>query len=327
MPMTRQIMKRIALALAAAAAGLPLAAAAADIDCGALILPSELPGEVYRLVAGTNVVDVITNYDSAVHTPARYLQQLDTNNVWHTVWDERTRHAETLSNAVAAVASATNALAGLKADRAWSKYTSGLGYDAPEGTTWISTPTTVIAGGFEYQRTITSSGQYWFLTSNGMSANFQQGATNAFLNITAADGTPIFRIEKTDAVLVGVNASAITMQGAVAIVSVPIVAATHPFARVCTNLVNATWYKEDADGMPAGSPASVSWAGSSGAWVATVDFGSSPQGFCYFEFLREGMTKIVNDGVTDLSGGILYNGTRYFPRVSGTKLEFVAEGH
>ena len=325
--MTRQIMKRIALALAAAAAGLPLAAAAADIDCGALILPAELPGEVYRLVAGTNVVDVITNYDSAVHTPARYLQQLDTNNVWHTVWDERTLHAETLSNAVAAVASATNALADLKADRAWSKYTSGLGYDAPEGTTWISTPTTVIAGGYEYQRIITSSGHYWFLTANGMAASFQQGSTNAFLDIAAADGTPIFRIEKTDAVLVGVNASAITMSGSTATVSVPIVASSHPFARVCTNLVNATWYKEDGDGMPAGSPASVSWSGSSGAWVATVNFGSSPLGFCFFEYLQEGMTKIVNSGVTDLSGGIIFNGVKYTPRVNGYKLEFVAEGH
>lgn len=292
-----------------------------------VVAAADLPVEVYRLVAGTNVVDVITNYDSVVHTPARYLQQLDTNNVWHTIWDERTRHAETLASAVAAVTSATNALAAAKADRAWSKYTSAYGYDAPEGTTWISTPTTVIAGGYDYQRTITSSGQYWFLTSNGMAANFQQGATNAYLDISAADGTPIFRIEKTDAVLVGVDASGISMSGSTATVSVPIVAGSHPFARVCTNLVNATWYKEDENGMPAGSPASVSWSGSSGAYVATVNFGSSRQGFCFFEYLQEGSTKIINNGVTDLSGGIIYNGVKYTPRVNNYKLEFVAEGH
>lgn len=302
-------------------------ALSSDIALTASDVGATTTADVYRLVAGTNVVDVVTNYDSAVHMPARHLQQLDTNNVWHTIWDERTRHAATLSNAVAAVASATNALAATKADRAWGKYTSGLGYDAPEGTTWISTPTTVIAGGYEYQRTVTGSGQYWFLTSNGMAASFQQGATNSYLDISAADGTPIFRIEKTDAVLVGVNASDISMSGSTATVSVPVVAAAHPYARVSTTLTNATWYKEDENGMPAGSPASVTWSGSSGAWVATVNFGSSPQGFCFFEYLQEGSTKIVNNGVTDLSGGIIFNGVKYTPRVNNYKLEFVAEGH
>ena len=121
--------------------------------------------------------------------------------------------------------------------------------------------------------------------------------------------------------------TAISMSGSTATVSVPIVAGSHPFARVCTNLVNATWYKEDENGMPAGSPASVSWSGSSGAYVATVNFGSSRQGFCFFEYLQEGSTKIINNGVTDLSGGIIYNGVKYTPRVNNYKLEFVAEGH
>lgn len=318
-------MKRVLAILALCAAAYLPRASFADADLGALALEADIPAQVYRIVAGTNVCDVVTNYDSAVHTPARYLQQLDTNNVWHTIWDERTRHAETLAAARGETAAATNALAAAKADRAWSRHTSGLGADAPEGTTWISTPATVIAGGYEYQRTVTSSGSYWFLASNGMSANFEQGATNAFLDVSAPDGTPIFRIEKTDSVLVGVNASAVSMVGAVAVVSVPVVASSHPFARVATNLVDAVWHKEDADGMPQGSPASVSWSGQSGAYVATVDFGSSPQGFCYFEFLREGSTKIVHDGLTDLSGGIIFNGTTYMPTVNGNKLEFVAQ--
>ncbi len=287
-----------------------------------LVSDAELPGEVYRIVAGTNIVDVVTNYDSAVHAPARYLQQLTTNGVWKTIWAETNGLARTLAAANAATAAATNALAQVKADRAWSKYTSALGAPAPEGTTWLSTPTTVIAGGYEYSRNVTSSGQYWFLTSNGMTLD--QGATNSFLNVAAPDGTPIFRIEKTDSQLVGVNASAISMVGSVAVVSVPVVGA-HPLARVSTSLRNATWHKETEDGMPQGSPASVTWSGSSGAWVATIDFGSSPQGFCYFEQVLEGITKIVNDGVTELSGGILFNGVKYMPHVNGNKLEFVAQ--
>lgn len=287
-----------------------------------LVSAAELPGEVYRIVAGTNIVDVVTNYDSAVHAPARYLQQLATNGTWKTIWAETNGLARTLAAAKAETSAATNALAQVKADRAWSKYTSALGAPAPEGTTWLSTPTTVIAGGYEYARTVTSSGQYWFLTSNGMT--LEQGATNSYLNISALDGTPIFRVEKTDAILVGVRATEISMVGSVAIVSVPVVGA-HPYARVASNLVNATWYKEDGDGMPQGSPASVTWSGSSGAWVATIDFGILPQGFCRFEQVQEGITKIVNNGVTELSGGIIFNGVKYMPTVNGNKLEFVAQ--
>ncbi len=286
-----------------------------------LVPIAELPGEVYRIVAGTNIVDVVTNYDSAVHAPARYLQQLTTNGVWKTIWAETNGLARTLAAAKSETTAATNALAQVKADRAWSKYTSALGAPAPEGTTWLSTPTTVVAGGYEYSRTVTASGQYWFLTSNGMTLD--QGATNSFLNVSAPDGTPIFRVEKTDSRLVGVNASAISMVGSVAVISVPVVGA-HPYARVSTSLRNATWHKETEDGMPQGSPASVTWSGSSGAWVATVDFGSSPQGFCYFEQVLQGITKIVNDGVTELSGGIMFNGVKYMPTVNGNKLEFVA---
>ena len=157
-----------------------------------------------------------------------------------------------------------------------------------------------------------------------MALDLAQGSTNAFFNIASADGTPIFAIEKTDSYLVGVDASAISTVGTTCIVSLPIVAASHPYARCATNLVNAVWYKEDEHGMPAGSPASVSWSGTSGAYVAEIDFGSNPCGFCYFEFLQEGETKIINHGITDLSSGIIFNGVKYFPSVSGNELKFIS---
>ncbi len=277
---------------------------------------------VLALTQGTNVLAVITNYNSQVNLPELSLKYLDGDNGYIEVWREG-RRIDAATNALHQIEAAALATGlATKADAAWSRTTSGLGQEAPLNTTWISTATTVIAGGYEYAKTVTSNGAVWLLASNGMDLGFAQGSTNAFLSISAVDGTPIFSVEKTDSVLVGVNPSGISTVGSACVVSLPVVAPSHPFARVATNLVNAVWHKETGDGMPAGSPATVSWSGSSGAYVATVDFGTSPQGFCYFEYLQEGMTKIVNAGAMDLSGGIYYDGHLYSPTVSGTQLIF-----
>ena len=116
---------------------------------------------------------------------------------------------------------------------------------------------------------------------------------------------------------------AITRSDDTVTVSLPLAAASHPYVRACTNLVNAAWIREDAEGisLPWGT---VAWSGASGAWVCTITT-SAPQAFFYFEYLQPGETKIVNNGVTDLTGGIIFNGTKYYPTVNGNKLEFVAQ--
>ena len=209
-----------------------------------------------------------------------------------------------------------------KAPRAWSRVTSGLGVDAPDGTTFISTPVTHISGGFEFEKKITARGTVWTLCSTSLAAG---STVNGFFEISALDGTPVFSVEKTDSVLVGVNASAIAVVDNACVISVPAVADTHPFARVATTLVNPTWYRETEDGMPTQSPATVSWSGQSGAWVATVDFGSSPQGFVFFEYLQEGGVKIVISAVVDLSQGVQYGGATYMPTGSGNELKFIRQ--
>lgn len=285
---------------------------------------------IYALVQGSNVVMVVTNYDSEVASPALSIAYLDGTNGYRTVWTE-TRRIEEAIEAYDEIASsnlnaAVQTLNDTKADKAWSHHTSALGLDAPSNTTWISTPYTVIAGGYEYQKNITSNGEVWILTSNGMDLGFAQGATNSFLNIAAADGSPIFSIEKSSSYLVGVNASGIEIVGATCVVPIPVVADIHPYARVCTNLTNAVWFKEDETGMPSGSPATVTWSGSPGAYVATVAFApGNERGFCYFEAMQDGETKIVNHAVTDLSRGVTHNGVKYYPTVSGNELKFIAQ--
>ncbi len=274
--------------------------------------------DVYRLVAGTNVVLVVTNYNSATHAAAMKLQHLDPESGQYvTYWDELRQHGITYTNGMNYTDAA---IAERAAPRAWSGTTSGLGSEAPAGVTWISTPETVIAGGFEYEKVVTSAGAVWVLTSNGMST----GATsNSFFRVAASDGTELFSIEKTDSYLIGVNADGITRSGNTVTIPINVVAAEHPYIRCTKNLVNPTWEKEDEGGLDC-AWATVSWSGTTGAYVATVTT-AEPQAFFYFEYMVGGQVKIKNSAKTEMSGGILFNGTTYLPTVNGNKLEFVAQ--
>ena len=279
---------------------------------------------LYRLYSGSNVVCEVTNYNSVAHPPTMRLLQLDTNGVYITVWTETnglSRTARAATNYTdSAVAAAEARAAATYAPRGWSATTSGLGADAPAETTWISTPTTVIAGGYEYQKAVTAGGTLWILASNGMTA-----ATNkfGFLDISTADGTSVFRIEKTDSYLVGADPSSISVSGNTVTVGVPVVASDHPYLRYAASLTSpVTWYKEEDGNIPAS--VAYNWSGSSGGYVCTITTAAA-QGFFCFEFLQPGSTKIINNGATDLSAGIIYNGTTYYPVVNGTKLEFVAQ--
>ena len=296
---------------------------AADIDKGVLLTEADAaatfatPSDVYRLVAGTNVVLVVTNYNSAAHAPAMKLQHLDPESgEYVTYWDETRRHALTLTNAM----DYADAQVATRAPKAWSRTTSGLGSEAPDGVTWISTPETVIAGGYEYEKVITSAGAVWVLSSNGLTTG---ATTNAFFRVSASDGTELFSIEKTDSYLIGVNPDGITRSGNAVTIPVNVVASAHPYVRATTNLVDAVWIKEDENGF--NCPwATVSWSGTAGAYVATVTC-SEPQAFFYFEYLVEGVAKIRNSATTEMTGGIYFNGYRYMPVVNGSKLEFIRQ--
>ncbi len=273
-------------------------------------------GDVYRIVAGTNVLLVVTNYNSTAHAPAIKLQHLDPQSgEYVTYWDEERRHGMTLTNAM----HYTDAAIGTCAPAAWSGTTSGLGQEAPAGVTWISTPETVVAGGFEYEKIVTSAGNVWVLTSNGL---YTGPTTNSYFRVAAADGTELFSIEKTDSYLIGVNPDGITKSGNTVTIPVNVVASEHPYLRASRTLVNADWVKETENGFSC-PWASVSWSGTTGAYVATITT-SEPQAFFYFEYMVAGVAKIKNSAKTDLSGGIIFNGTTYYPTVNGNKLEFVA---
>ncbi len=240
--------------------------------------------------------------------------QLNESNEYITVWTETNGLARTLRDATNYT---DRAIADYAAPRAWSRTTSGLGAEAPANTTWISTPTTVIAGGLEYAKFVDTYGEVWVLSSNGMAAEFNPD-TNAYFRITADDGTPVFSIEKSDAQLVGANAAGITVGESTITIPVPVVSSTAPTMYWRASLSSGDWADESSP--PTG--ATVTWSGTAGSWVCTVSFtGTRPSSmFFKFNFLQEGGVVIRNNATTDLSSGIYVNGTKFVPTVSGNNL-------
>ena len=268
---------------------------------------------VYRLYSGSNVVAEVTNYNSQVHAPELRLMQLNESNEYVTVWSETNGLTRTLARANEYTdAALTNA-----APRAWSRTTSGLGAEAPSNTTWISTPTTVIAGGLEYAKVVDTYGEVWVLSSNGMAAEFNPD-TNAYFRISADDGTPVFSIEKTDAQVVGANAAGITVGETSVTVPVPVVSQTSPTCFWRYSLAEGDW----DDGTNAPQTWDFNWTGGTGAWVLTLDFNGTrpPSLFLRFSFLQEGGVVIRNNATTDISAGIWVNGVKFVPTVSGNNL-------
>jgi len=267
---------------------------------------------VYRLYQGSNVVAEVTNYNSQVNAPELKIMQLSESNEYVTVWAETNGLARTLAKAKEYADGATGAVVNASAPRAWSKVTAGMGVEAPSNTTWLSTGRTVIAGGLEFEKHLTSGGAIWLLESNGMAADFHAQTNNtAFIDLSNADGTPIFRVEKTDSFLVGVHVDSVTVDGNALVCGVGVVAAEHPLVRIRASLTSGDWQKEE-DGTTSGNVttisglATVEWSGTTGNWTCRItnETGGN-QLFAQMEYFQEGGTKIINSAALDVSEGIL----------------------
>ena len=271
---------------------------------------------VYQLLMGSNVVAEVTNYNSRVRAPQLRLLQLDPDTrEYITVWTETNGLARTLAEAKTYADVVWQDLDDAKAPCAWSRTTSGLGADAPEGVTWISTPVTVIAGGYEYERHVTTHGEVWVLTSNGMGFG---GDTNSYFRVSTPDGETLFSIEKTDEQVVGVLTDGINVSGGVVTLDVG-VTTYNGQAPICmaAQSVSGPW-SDLSEGRPAWI-SSVATNGVNGAWSFELE-STSPAAFFYFLVRQPGATVIRNSAQTDFSGGILVEGTRFYPHKSGSTL-------
>ena len=127
----------------------------------------------------------------------------------------------------------------------------------------------MICAGASYQKTATATCDIWVLTANepyeptGVS-------TNGGFQIKDADGNVQFEIVKGDKATVKAQANGVTVDSSTTpntlVVTYNIVSEAAPTGEVCLELANAQWKAEtDSD-----CPATVTWSGSSGAWVARI---------------------------------------------------------
>ena len=276
---------------------------------------------VYRLYSGSNVVAEVTNYNSRVHAPELRLMQLNESNEYVTVWAETNGLARVRREANAYTDAATGAVARAAAPRAWSKTTSALGADAPEGVTWVSTPTVVVAGGLEYAKHVTSAGAVWVLASNGLVADVA-GSTNAFFRIADESGTNVlFAVERTESLSIGVDASNIVVaaggDGNDVAIQIPVVSREHPVCYAATNLTDWAAVEQGAEPEWIGM---CEWNGEPGAWEFIAGGVVAREAFFRFMVEQEGSTVIRHAAATDISAGIVVNGTNFVPKVTGNTL-------
>lgn len=236
-----------------------------------------LASSVSTVVIGEDCQLVSTNYNSATKMPSLFLRFKIQNestgtNEWHVVWNEMTRwnhlYEEYLPSNFFTRSEVTAEL-DQKADRAWGYYDSTTGNYAPEGFTWVSSPSIAIAGGLAYQRVVTTEGAIWVLESNGMTT-ITGGETNGFFRISDDKGNAIFEITKGTEVLAGATAGALrteTVNGITHLyITYNVESTAHPTIEVCNDLKNPEWATETDESCKA----NVVWSGSSGAWVAEV---------------------------------------------------------
>ena len=268
-------------------------------------------------VQGDDVMDVVTNYDSAVHMPSRSLRQKIEDggtNVWRVVWDEMTRwdwfmniYLPTNYYNKAEVDAALDD----KADRAWGYYDSHTGGWSPDNYLQISSSKILIAAGMAYQRHVTTGGAVWVLESNGLVTEVGGVSSNGFFRISDDEGNALFEIVKGNKRTIGSTAGALTTTNIMGVTHMYITYAVesgeHPTIEATSDLGTA-FVSEDS----ASSLVNVTWSGSSGDWHAEV----WPKVASSSMFVRAsheigGETYIKNTAPTGLDGGIIYNGVRY----------------
>lgn len=244
---------------------------------------NEAVGEVKQILAGEDFRITITNYDSKVHASelsmdARYSE--GTTQTWNTVWTETNGLMRTKRETLAEVKS--NYYDKAESDaryKAWGKYDSVTGEDAPEGFTQISSPGGIIIGADAGWKNYLSAsgGSYWIWRGNG---NITTSQETGALEIIDADGNAVFTVVKGDKTLESAAAASIspTTDGVSDIVTLVynVEATEAPVIEWSAELKPAAWYAQTDDGFPG----TVVWANENNIkWTATVTLPANGRGF------------------------------------------------
>ena len=218
-----------------------------------------------------------------------YWSKEEITNVTHDlIHDCKTNLEATVRNAVAEMP-----------DKAWSKYQSATGNEAPDGVTIVSTPTIQLTGGGEWYRYIdVASNSVWFLKSNGM--HTFGGDTNGYFRILDDEGNTTFEVRKTDSYLVDAVASSVHFDES-GNFCVSFQSNIQPVIYTTASLAAPNFLPEGDD-----PNVTVTWTQSGGTYTATLaQTVKGPSLFAYAKVEVLGTTVIKNTAPTDVSGGIL----------------------
>ena len=274
---------------------------------------------------GDDVRVTVTNYDSVAHLPSLYLEQRtnatsEATALFRTVWEESARWNKFLGETDIESSAWTgfdNLVANLeteiaaKADRAWGYYDSSTGAYSPEGYTQISSANLLLSSGMAYQKHLTTSGNAYFVLQMTKGVATLSGEESGTFAVLDSDGNTQVAIVSGDLMVMGADASGVTVAGNVMTVTYSVESTAHPTIYCVASLQDKPipWVVETADDCPA----TVTWSGSSGAWVATVTAKDSTATSLFVKATYEaGQEDYVDVKVpTVLSGGIKIGDVTY----------------
>lgn len=290
----------------------------------------EVISDMATLIYGDDCQLVSTNYNSATKIPSLFLRFKIKNEEtgemeWYKVWDELTRWNylfDTYLPTNYMSKSEVREELDQKADRAWGHYDSSTGNYAPEGFTWVSSPSIAIAGGLAYQRIVTTEGSVWVLESNGMTT-FTGGETNGYFRISDDKGNAIFEITKGTEKVVGATAGAVRQERIMEVthlfITYNVQSTEPPKLEICRDLKAKDWKLQDDEGCAA----NVTWTGSSGAWIAEV-WGKQPETRLFIQgTYKQGARDVIKNAAPVAFTEIVVGGVTYKCKVetiSGKKV-------
>lgn len=201
--------------------------------------------------------------------------------------------------------------------RAWGSYTAN-GLDNPDPTTvWVDRENTTLAAGMAWQNAIVVSGcGYWTIVGNGVTLAPDEKRTS--LDIRDFDGKSVMRIIKGESYLAPVTQEDFLAKGVdgAGRITFTIRSNVKPVGEYSTVLDSALFVAEDSENCPA----DWEWEQVDGGWKIHFLLKSgidSNACFARFKVSVEGQSTIEYTTAPTISGGLIYNGVKIAPVISG----------
>lgn len=277
---------------------------------------------------GSNVVFEVTNYygNTSGEIPRLRIKELIEGEGYKTVWDDNQKFAvftETIRGEMAtATAECKTECAANSAPRAWGTVTDKGLENPADNTVWMTSPSTVFAGGTEFQRVAVGTGAICVLTRNGAAA-YTTGQDGTF-RFQDDMGEAYFGFSKTDSYTIGCNTDGIEVSGGMVTLRYDVIMGDgeSPIAYYSPTIPFNWVQLNNPDQTPAdGAPVEVTWGMEGATHLAFINVGlDAPTGFFKAETSVAGEVIFETNMKMRLDGGVLCTDGRtvLYPHADGT---------